>query len=170
MKKVYTERSRSGFTIIELMVVVTIIAILASIAIVALERGRLQARDAKRKADLSLISGAMETYRADNKVYPKPTTGTSAFYDVTAACPAGISQYLSPIPVDPVNDTTYRYKIRSDGNQFKAVAQSEGLADASGDCATPSIKQKAGDFCDSTDLKYFQISSDATARAWLIGE
>lgn len=52
-----------GFTLVELMIVVIVIAILASITIVAYNSAQPAARDTKRKADLAAIAEAIQLYR-----------------------------------------------------------------------------------------------------------
>jgi len=60
-----------GFTLIELIVVVTIIGILATLIAINYSGSQAKARDAKRKSDLSDYSSAIESYFDDNNYYPK---------------------------------------------------------------------------------------------------
>lgn len=55
--------SRSGFTIVELIIVIAVIGILASITVVAFNGAQQRARDNKRVSDLQAIADAMELYR-----------------------------------------------------------------------------------------------------------
>ncbi|MCD6539821.1 MAG: prepilin-type N-terminal cleavage/methylation domain-containing protein [Candidatus Omnitrophica bacterium] len=61
---------KKGFTLVEIMIVVAIIALLAAIAIPNLLRARLNANDAAAKADLQALVTALESYAAANGVYP----------------------------------------------------------------------------------------------------
>jgi len=61
---------RRGFTLIELMVVLTVIGVLMGLALVSHQGARKSARDGKRKADLEQIRSALEMYRADKEEYP----------------------------------------------------------------------------------------------------
>lgn len=74
MKK-YLPCSNKGFTLIELMVVVTIIAFLSVIGIVAFSQAQKQARDGRRKADVNTIAQAMESnFVALSGTYPATIT------------------------------------------------------------------------------------------------
>lgn len=74
-----SKSKNQGFTLVELMVATSIIAILLSFSLVAGAGARKASRDGKRKADLEQIRGALEMYKADNEQYP----GTTAPLDGT---------------------------------------------------------------------------------------
>ena len=65
--------SKKAFTLVELLVVVAIIAILASALLVGLGGARQKARDARRIADLRNVQSALEVYYARNNQYPAAT-------------------------------------------------------------------------------------------------
>jgi type II secretion system protein G len=94
-------RGKKGFTLIELMTVVAIIGILASIVTVSLVSSRAKGRDAKRVSDIKTIQLALETYYNDNGYYP---------VNLTNPTPTFSPDYLGKIPVDPKDDyTPYTY-------------------------------------------------------------
>ena len=89
--------SERGFTLIELMIVVAIIAILAGILIPNFVNARSQAQTAACESNLRSIATALELYYADNQIYP-PAAGASvqpALFTVN-----GVS-YLNNTPKDP---------------------------------------------------------------------
>lgn len=61
---------QAGFTLIELLVVVGILAVLAAIAAPRITEVINKSREARSKADLKVISGAIERYYSDNNKYP----------------------------------------------------------------------------------------------------
>jgi len=69
---------QSGFTLIEIMVVVVIIGILASVVVPRIMDNPDKARVAKAKNDIQAIGSALDIYRLDNYVYPTTDQGLEA--------------------------------------------------------------------------------------------
>ena len=79
-----------GFTLLELMIVITIIAILATMALVNYQRSVLRSREAVLKTDLATMRNAIQAYTLDKEA------GPTSLDDLVQ------SKYLSGIPVDPI--------------------------------------------------------------------
>jgi prepilin-type N-terminal cleavage/methylation domain-containing protein len=66
-----TQTNQKGFTIIELLIVIVVIGILATITAIALGGANERARDAARESDARSLRQALETYYTlGNSVYP----------------------------------------------------------------------------------------------------
>ena len=99
-----SRQNLSAFTMIELLVVITIIAVLSAVAVVIFTNSAKSSRDAKRRADLEAIRQALVLYRADNSCYPDTL-------DMSSGSPLTDNGYISsPFPKDPQSpDQDYVY-------------------------------------------------------------
>ena len=66
-------KRQSGFTIVELLIVIIIIGILATLVIVQFTNQQKKARDTQRKTDIGAVETHLEAYYASNGVYPSYT-------------------------------------------------------------------------------------------------
>jgi prepilin-type N-terminal cleavage/methylation domain-containing protein len=62
----WAQHKQRGFTIVELLIVIVVIAILAAITVVAFNGVQQRARDTQRKSDLAQIAKALHLYNTDN--------------------------------------------------------------------------------------------------------
>jgi type II secretion system protein G len=123
-----------AFTLIEMLVVISIIGILATLIAANLNSARSRARDAERKSDLKNIETALRLYYNDNNEYPVANTlPWGAKWNV------GNIVYMQMLPIDPLSpNQTYQYKIGTptDGytsvDDFTLVACLENASDPSG--------------------------------------
>jgi len=97
-----TREAERGFTLIELMIVVAIIAILAGILIPNFVNARAQAQTAACESNLRSIATALELYYTDNQVYP---TASSADVQPSLLTANGVA-YLNNTPKDPAAQTS----------------------------------------------------------------
>jgi general secretion pathway protein G len=72
------KKTQSGFTLIEIMVVVVIIGILASVVVPRIMDNPDKARKAKAQNDIRALESALELYKLDNFVYPTTDQGLEA--------------------------------------------------------------------------------------------
>ncbi|MHC4943440.1 MAG: type IV pilin protein [Planctomycetota bacterium] len=103
-------KSRSGFTLVELLIVVIILGILAAIVVPQFSASSLEAREAALMTDLAAMRGAIELYRVQhNETYPGPlwadfVTQLTTQTDVTGAAGTDFGPYLrTGIPRNPFN-------------------------------------------------------------------
>lgn len=105
-------KKQTGFTIVELLIVIVIIGILAAITIVAYNGIQGRARDTQRAQDMQTIVKALEIYKATNGVYPAAVgtanaSGWEVSHDGTAATnflsTLSSSKTISVVPLDPKN-------------------------------------------------------------------
>lgn len=100
-----TRSGAAGFSLLELMVVVVIMSILALVIMPRIIDRPDQARVARVKSDLAVLSGALKLYKLDNFRYPSTEQGLRALVDppTTAPVPQNYAQngYIDRLPVDP---------------------------------------------------------------------
>lgn len=96
-----------GFTLIEILIVVGIIAALAVMAGMSYSSVLQRSRDGKRKSDIEQIRSALELYRADKGYYPPDGGAINDFVNVTDMLDA-FEGYINAIPRDPSGDE-YKY-------------------------------------------------------------
>ena len=125
-------KKNAGFTIVEMLIVVTILAMLAGILIPVLEDSASTSRDARRAADLKSVQASLEAYKRVNGVYPTTggqwdvEDGTAADYGSTGYIPGLVPSFLPALPSDPHDATTLGtdgYAFCSDGTDYKFIAK-----------------------------------------------
>lgn len=107
---------KKGFTIIELLVVVSIIALIASSVFVLLSQARAKGRDATREEHMKTLQNALELYHTNARSYP--TCDPGVFIDGVSddSCVSTLlinAQAIAALPRDPLNQGNYRYFYES---------------------------------------------------------
>lgn len=128
----YIADTKKGFTIIELLVVVAIIAMLSSIVFIYLTDTQMKARDSLRIQHAKQIEHALELYYTQHGRYPARDTGSTS-EDACGGVPSygnarwcslftDLEPYLDPLPIDPRGpQPTYRYYYDSDsGDSYQS--------------------------------------------------
>lgn len=105
---------KKGFTLIELMIAVAILAIISSGLMSNLINSQKKARDSQRKSDLKQIQNALEAYYNDYGQYPADGSLTwgSSFTD-------GKTTYMQTLPQDPSEGISYYYDQTLSGQGYK---------------------------------------------------
>lgn len=113
--------SEAGFTLLELMVVVVIIGLLATIVMINVLPSQDRAMQEKARADISVLEQAIETYRLDNFSFPTSEQGLAAL----ASPPPGLARpdryreggYIRRLPEDPWGNP-YQYALPGEHGRF----------------------------------------------------
>jgi prepilin-type N-terminal cleavage/methylation domain-containing protein len=122
--------TRRGFTIVELLIVIVVIAVLASIVIVAYNNVQARASFSKEQGDLKNITKALGLYYVDHESYPNTTsqsgcTNNWCGWDQATgdAFITGLSpQYTARLPQMPAaNVANDSYLYRSDGVNYQLI-------------------------------------------------
>jgi prepilin-type N-terminal cleavage/methylation domain-containing protein len=109
------KKSTKGFTLIEILIVVAIIGILASVVVVGLGPAQKRGRDARRASDLRSVQTALELYYGKNTKYPNAAiTDWKSLADILLAADLGVSQ----IPSDPTTNKEYLYATDVNGTTY----------------------------------------------------
>ena len=114
-----------GFSLIELLVVISIIGILIALSAFGLKNARESSRDARRKSDLETIRSALELYKSDKGAYPDSLNklGDSPVYLV--------------VPTDPLFPArSYAYTSVSPYTTYTLCASLEGSTDTVSGCGS----------------------------------
>ena len=105
-------KKHHGFTLIEIMVVIVILGILASLVVPKIMGRPDEARLVAAKQDMSSILQALKLYKLDNQRYPSTEQGLQALVSKPQAAPVpknwNAGGYLEKLPLDPWGNP-YRY-------------------------------------------------------------
>ena len=104
---------RAGFTLVEMMVVVVILGLLATMVIINVLPAQGRAMKEKARADIATLEQAVESYRLDTFSFPRGDAGLAALTAAPAGVPASRYRdggYIKRLPDDPWgNPYQYRY-------------------------------------------------------------
>lgn len=108
----WAKQTRNGFTIVELLIVVVVIAILATITIIAYTGIQTRARDSSRDAAAKNIRNALEMYKTDNnEMYPNGCGVINNGCNSSGLASLLVPKYISSLPSDPLSGTTIDYVV-----------------------------------------------------------
>jgi len=131
-------KQQTGFTIVELLIVIVVIAILAAIVIVAYSGIQDKARYSAMQQDLSSLNKAIQLYYVDNGSYPFSGATGGNVIGTTLNIPGLIPTYIAKSPTMP-NDGLggyYAYIWSTNGTNYKLVRLIPG-----GGIVLPAVEQ-----------------------------
>ena len=130
---------QQGFTLIELMVVIVIIGLLATVVTLNVLPSQDRAMAEKARADVMLLEQALESYKLENLVYPRTEEGLPALLTPppTLARPERYRQggYIRRLPADPWGNA-YQYAFPGRSGRFDVWSMgADGAPGGEGDAA-----------------------------------
>jgi general secretion pathway protein G len=103
-------RTTTGFTIVEVLIVTVVIAILAAISVVAYTNIQARTRDSRRSHDIAEITKALDLYYVDNGRYPTAGGSTTISSNWSTTADASwqnliniLQPYMGEVPSDPTS-------------------------------------------------------------------
>lgn len=139
------DKTKKGFSLVELIVVIAIIGILVSFGSVSWTNAQQKSRDGRRKADLKSVQQALEIYYQANGTYPStnvsgqivcnvPGDSSAKSWGGVFSCTPTSSPtttYMQQLPTDPIflTDALGQYRYGSGGTTYTIFAKLENSAD-----------------------------------------
>lgn len=109
MNKRITSRRQTGFTLIEIMVVVVILGLLGTLVANAVGGRPDQARDVKVKNDIGSLESALKLYKLDNFTFPTQAQGLAALTSNPSGSSNWRGPYIERLAEDPWGNA-YQYR------------------------------------------------------------
>lgn len=121
---------KSGFTLVELLITISVIAIISAIAYVNFNSAQDKARDERRKQDLKAIRTSLVSYYQDFGSYPPPCNPSPCTSLVSLTSDTGdnwiadlVPTYIQKLPKDPRQSAAYLYIVNASRTYFILWAQ-----------------------------------------------
>jgi len=181
----YMKNNRRGFTLLELLISIALLAILVLLMSGNFSTTLKRGRDTKRKADLNQLQKVLETYYEETHAYPVAADvadGTLSIFDkkicskdltspgnptiVALTIPCPFTTLMIKTPTDPSSIYTYKYVPAADGSSYYLYSYLENDQDTGNTISktgfnTSTLCSNTGDgtiYC-----RYYVSSPNATA-------
>ena len=151
---------KKGFTLVELLVTITIIGILSSIGLGSFSSAQMKARDSERKAHLKQLKDSFEAYYNDHGQYP--AVGAISWGHPFTNPDNEDTVYMVKLPEDPAQGLTYNYLPAADFKSFQIYARLENTRDIDVHKNASNEPQVFNVTCDTKQCNY-GISSTNTS-------
>jgi prepilin-type N-terminal cleavage/methylation domain-containing protein len=135
--------SKLGFTLVELLLVIALMAILAGFVIMVINPATYmaRARDSRRISDIRALASSITYALSGNYIIlpdttsgclsctsitgSKDTDGVNGWVKFTSISSEGVLDFMATLPEDPINNSTYYFEYASDGKKFELNAKLE---------------------------------------------
>lgn len=119
-----TKIGKRGFTLVELLVVIVVLAVLAAIVLPKFMDSGKRSKEAALKGDLKLLRNAVTLFQTDTGYYPlglndlAATSAPAKGYDTAGAQQDIVASmwhgpYVQEVPTDPITGQTFEYIVAS---------------------------------------------------------
>jgi len=144
------ERAR-GFTLIEVLIVVAIIAILAAIMIPSLFSAIHRAKQKRAMSEIRGLATACNSYSTDTNIYPLANT---SWQDTDVVIPVGelAPYYIKEVPNPDPWDIKYQYSTTDSGSDFALRSMGKGGQDDGETFASSVNAAPAATLCLENDI------------------
>ena len=125
------QQRKQAFTLVELIVVITILAILGTIAFISLQWYSRDSRDSVRISDVSNMKTSLELFHLDAGKYPLPDDAEEVTFSWWVLWYQGtfweqvrknVSRNMAEVPTDPLMDKEYIYSVLNNRNELEVLA------------------------------------------------
>ena len=175
-KSILNWRNKNGFTLIELMVSIAIIAVLAAVGLVVYGTAQKTGRISKRAQDLNALRTALELYKSTIGSYPSHTTASS-FVCISGPLSVLVPTYMPTLPADPLDSgdpagaNCYQYASSATSNSADFKLRTRLTISSGGEMNSGQFKQyptlidpdRDGGVDDNCD-----IDTSGTVTGWAI--
>ena len=115
---------KRGFTIIELLIVMAVIALLVGIAIPSFRAMQTQAKETRAQGDTRVLKLALEKYYISNNSFPADDANQAQTILLAVTNPVIESKIYDPFGA--TSTTLYEYKVSSNGNYYVIYSVGSG--------------------------------------------
>ncbi len=126
---------RKGFTLLEILIVLAVFGLLATLAVLSLNSARASLRDAQRLSDISVLRAGLSQYWLETASYPMSegvdlgapgtNTDTLSANGFVSRDDSSTTVYLQRVPVGPKGNEFYRYRGGAGGFSIRFVTETE---------------------------------------------
>lgn len=142
-------KKQGGFTLVELLIVISIIGVLSALLMANFIGVRQRARDSQRKSDLRQIQSALELYKSDSSssTYPSAVpnaTCSNSRVLIADSADCNSTIYMKRVPLDPMG-TSYYYSYSASTDTYILASCLENSSDKGSDVFSDTTTPKSTD-------------------------